>query len=78
MLLLATLYAGLRAAFIRTPWQPYLITAFGAFVGEMAEGPVIDTDHWRHFFLLLGAVWGLYAATMRQRDTNAALSPLRA
>ena len=79
VLLLATLYAGLRAAFIRTPWQPYLITAFGAFVGEMAEGPVIDTDHWRHFFLLLGAVWGLYAATMRQRDANAAPSlPQRA
>jgi hypothetical protein len=24
---------------------------------------VIDTDHWRHFFLLLGMVWGFAAAT---------------
>jgi hypothetical protein len=32
----------------------------------MAEGFVIDTDHWRHFYLLLGMIWGLFAATFRQ------------
>jgi hypothetical protein len=67
MLLLSTCYIGLRNAFCRTPWQPYLITAFGAFVGEMAEGFIVDTDHWRHFFLLLGMIWGLGAATIRAR-----------
>jgi hypothetical protein len=65
MLLLSTLWVGLRSAFIRTPWQAYTITAYAAFVGEVAEGFVIDTDHWRHFFLLLGMVWGLAAATFR-------------
>jgi hypothetical protein len=64
-LVLATLAAGLRTALVRTPWQPYLITAFAAFFGEVLEGFVIDTDHWRHFFLLLGLVWGLAAATVR-------------
>ncbi|HXX25064.1 MAG TPA: O-antigen ligase family protein [Pseudolabrys sp.] len=63
LLLLSTVLIGLRAVFVRTPWQPYLITAIAAFIGEMAEGFVIDTDHWRHFFLLLGMVWGLTAAT---------------
>jgi hypothetical protein len=66
LLLLTTMYVGLRTAMVRTPWQPYLITALGAFVGEVAEGFIIDTDHWRHFFLLLGMVWGLAAATFRQ------------
>jgi O-Antigen ligase len=66
LLLLSTMWIGLRTALIRTPWQPYAITALAAFVGEVAEGFVIDTDHWRHFFLLLGMVWGLYAATLRQ------------
>ncbi len=56
---------GLRTVFVRTPWQPYLITATAAFIGEMAEGFVIDTDHWRHFFLLLGMIWGLAAATSK-------------
>ena len=65
LLLLSTLWVGLRSAFIRTPWQAYAITAYATFVGEVAEGFVIDTDHWRHFFLLLGMVWGLAAATFR-------------
>ena len=60
---LSTILLGFRALLIRTPWQIYLITAFAAFVGEVAEGFIIDTDHWRHFFLLLGMVWGLAAAT---------------
>ncbi|HET7806588.1 MAG TPA: O-antigen ligase family protein [Pseudolabrys sp.] len=66
LLLLSTLTVGLRNALVITPWQPYLITAVAAFAGEMAEGVVIDTDHWRHFFLLLGMIWGLAAATLRQ------------
>ena len=72
MLLLSTCYVGLRAAFVRTPWQPYLITGLAAFIGEIAEGFVIDTDHWRHFFLLLGIIWGAAAATYRHmRATRA-------
>jgi hypothetical protein len=23
---------------------------------------VIDTDHWRHFWMMLGAMWGMFAA----------------
>jgi len=67
MLLLSTCYVALRAAFVRTPWQPYLITGLAAFVGEIAEGFIVDTDHWRHFFLLLGIIWGAAAATYRLR-----------
>ena len=70
LLLLATVAAGLRSALVRTPWQPYLITGVAAFVGEMAEGFVIDTDHWRHFYLLLGMIWGLTAATLRLTRTR--------
>jgi hypothetical protein len=66
LLLISTIVVGLRNAFVRTPWQPYVITALAAFVGEVAEGVVIDTDHWRHFFLLLGMIWGLAAASRSQ------------
>jgi hypothetical protein len=66
LLLFSTVLVGLRTALVRSPWQPYLITAVAAFIGTMAEGVVIDTDHWRHFYLLLGMIWGLAAATYRQ------------
>jgi hypothetical protein len=63
-LVLVTLAVGIRAAIIATPWQPYLIAAYAAFVGEVCEGFIVDTDHWRHFFLLLGLIWGLSTATI--------------
>jgi O-antigen ligase len=72
-LLAATFWTALRTVFVRTPWQPYLNCAFAAFVGEVIEGFVIDTDHWRHFFLLLGMIWGLAAATLKYE--RACLAP---
>ena len=62
-LIVLTLIAGLGAALKRTLWQPYLIAVYATFVGVVGEGIVIDTDHWRHFFLLLGVIWGLVAAS---------------
>jgi hypothetical protein len=59
-----TLAIGLRAALVPAPWQNYLIAAYAGFVGEAFEGFIVDTDHWRHFFLLLGLVWGLTVATI--------------
>jgi hypothetical protein len=75
MLLVATLFVGFRASLMRTPWQPYVITTFAAFVGEVAEGFVIDTDHWRHFYLLLGIIWGLSAASLRRARQAQTMTP---
>jgi hypothetical protein len=66
-LVIVTLAIGLRAALVAAPWQNYLIAAYAAFLGEAFEGFIVDTDHWRHFFLLLGMVWGLTAATINHR-----------
>lgn len=63
LLLISTVWVGLRTAMMQTPWQGYVIAALGAFVGEMAEGFIIDSDHWRHFYLILGIIWGLAAAS---------------
>ena len=62
-LVLLTLGVGLYTCLQQTPWQAYLIAIYATFVGVVGEGIVIDTDHWRHYFLLLGAIWGLVAAT---------------
>ena len=32
-----------------------------------ALGTVIDTDHWRHFYLLLGLIWGGIALEYRHQ-----------
>jgi O-antigen ligase len=58
-----TLAAGLYASRRRTALQGPLIIATAAFAGVVFEGFVIDTDHWRHFFILMALVWGLVDAT---------------
>jgi hypothetical protein len=70
LLLLVTLIIGLRSTMAATPWRLCTIAAFATFVGEVGEGMVIDTDHWRHFFLVLGMVWGLAAATRYHKQTR--------
>ncbi|HKY86661.1 MAG TPA: O-antigen ligase family protein [Pseudorhodoplanes sp.] len=64
VLVLLTLALGLRSVFVATPWRPVMIVCVATFAGVAAEGIVIDTDHWRHFFLLLGMIWGLSIATL--------------
>jgi hypothetical protein len=70
-LIAITLVFGLIAVAVPTPWQYYLITAYAVFVGEAFEGLIVDTDHWRHFFLVLGMVWGLGVATINFRRREA-------
>jgi O-antigen ligase len=62
-----TLAAGFRILFRDRPWQPYLLCAWVVFLGHVLLGTVIDTDHWRHFYLLLGLVWGGIALEQRHQ-----------
>jgi O-antigen ligase len=66
-IVLATLLAGLYASFRDTPFRVQAIAAFAAFAATAGEGVIIDTDHWRHFFVLAGLVWGLAVAAGRLR-----------
>ena len=63
LLVLTTLWVAFANAIKRTPWQGYAIAAAGTWLGVVLEGFIIDTDHWRSFFLVLGLIWGLAAAT---------------
>jgi O-antigen ligase len=65
MLVLLTLGAGLRILFRDRPWQGIYLCAYVAFLGHVLLGAIIDTDHWRHFFMLLGIVWGGIALEAR-------------
>jgi hypothetical protein len=58
-----TIVMGFRYLFVRTPWQRAYIAFFAAFLGSFVESFIIDTDHWRHYFLILGTMWGMFAAT---------------
>jgi hypothetical protein len=61
-LVFLTVIFGFRHIFIRMPWQRTYLAVFAAFLGTVGESFIIDTDHWRHFFMMLGVMWGLFAA----------------
>ena len=48
--------------------NPTTIVVYSAYVGMMIESVIIDSDHWRHVFLLLGVLWGLIAVTSVKRS----------
>lgn len=59
----AMVYLGWRLAFQRTPLQTQAIAVWSCLFIQILQGFQIDTDHWRHLFLLMGALFGLVAAS---------------
>jgi len=71
ILIFSTFAIGIKTIFARTPWQAIAIAVWCPLFFTILQGIQIDTDHWRHFYVLLGLMWGLYAATVRfERQQN--------
>jgi len=68
-LVFVTVITGFRHVFIRVPWQRAYLAIFSAFLGTVGESFIIDTDHWRHFWMMLGAMWGMFAAAQRFKSS---------
>lgn len=69
----ATLVIGLSTLTRASSLRPLAALAFAAFLGNVVEGIVIDTDHWRHFYLLMAMIWGLAAAIDNPHRTERTL-----
>jgi hypothetical protein len=59
-----TLAVGFRSVFVPTPWRDAMIATYAAYVGLALESFIVDTDHWREYYLLVGMVCGMLAATV--------------
>jgi hypothetical protein len=64
-LMLATTYVGLRLAWQPSPYQRHGQILFAAHLTFFVQAFQIDIDHWRHVYLVWGAIWGLEAARRR-------------
>lgn len=72
-----TLAAGLRYGLRETPYQGLFLVTYASFAGVVVEGLVIDSDHWRHFYILMGLLWGMMAnMNERQIDSTARSLPV--
>ena len=51
-----------------------IVSAEGRLTDD-GESFIIDTDHWRHFWLMLGTMWGMFVAAERWKaGANTALT----
>ncbi len=60
-LIAVTLSCGMRYA-LHGARRGVFIVALATLIGIFAEGIIVDVNHWRHMYLLLGMVWGLMLA----------------
>ncbi len=44
------------------PWTAFTQSVFAVFTAHLILSVIIDTDHWRHMYMLYGLAWGLIAA----------------
>jgi len=61
-LMVATCYVGWRLVFRPASTQNHAIAIWSVLFVTILQGVQIDTDHWRHVYLMLGLIWGLAAA----------------
>ncbi len=60
-LVLLALWRGVRCLLVASPNRLVLIPLVCSFLPLAVEAAIIDVDHWRHFFLLIGLIWGVTA-----------------
>ncbi|HZR75466.1 O-antigen ligase family protein [Bradyrhizobium sp.] len=70
-LIAVTVIMGFRHVLTPVPWQRMYLAILAAFLGTAGEAFIIDTDHWRHFWMMLGTMWGMFAAAQAYKAAPA-------
>jgi O-antigen ligase len=74
LLVVFTLWESLKTLLRPSPFRLVMVPLFATFTMLVVESAVIDTDHWRHWFLLVGLIWGVSsAARMHHGETSRVL-----
>ncbi len=66
--IVTTVVISWRTVMLRTPFQPYAVVVFAALIPHLVQNFQIDTDRWRHLFMIYGLSWGLAAISRRWLD----------
>jgi hypothetical protein len=75
-LIFMTLWRGIKALGVASPNRLLIIPLIASYVPLSIQAALIDTDHWRHYFLVMGLIWGVTASygllTRRQQQNRQA------
>ena len=75
-LLLLTLIRGVTYLFKPGPNRRLLIPLLSAFIPLIIEAGIIDIDHWRHYYLISGLIWGVTSGYMRLKPGETKVTAL--
>lgn len=67
--LILTMALGFACCYKRFDSQKDAIVVFASLVGILVQSLFIDSTHWRHFFLLMGLMWGLILYSNSREST---------
>jgi hypothetical protein len=69
-LIIISIWVACRTVFRSSPYRDLAIPIFATLICLFLQGVQIDTDHWRHFYWLLGFAWGLFLAAELARQNE--------
>ena len=72
------IFIGFRLVIVASPYRRLAQVYWPALLVFLLQGLQIDIDHWRHVYLMLGAVWGLETARLRWHGRAATVQAARA
>jgi hypothetical protein len=64
---LITVWLGLQHVVKDRGGDGVIVVLVSVFIGMAVEGLVVDTDHWRHFYLVMAMIWGTALAARDPR-----------
>ncbi|QDZ09990.1 O-antigen ligase family protein [Devosia ginsengisoli] len=62
LLVILTLWRGIAALTRPSPYRLMMIPLVATFTMLVGESAIIDSDHWRHYYLVAGLIWGIASA----------------
>jgi O-antigen ligase len=62
LLVILTLWRGFAALARPSPYRLIMIPLMATFTMLVGESVIIDSDHWRHYYLIAGLIWGVSTA----------------
>jgi len=60
-LIAVTLIKGMQLVLSPMPFPIFTVSLLSTFISLVLMGLIVDTHHWRFFFIVLGIVWALIA-----------------
>ena len=70
LLVISTLWRGIAALRRPSPYRLMMIPLVATFSMLVLESAIIDSDHWRHYFLIAGMIWGVSTAAQNAGSTG--------